>query len=297
LNIGKYLLIINPVSGRGRTGRLIPHIRSLLKEKGVLYELRITSRPGEATELARMAASGGFTCIVAVGGDGTAHEVINGLVGHDSAFGMIPTGGGNDFPKAAGIPLEIPKAVQTLIQGRRRRVDLGLIGDSYFINGLGIGLDGAVSHRYRDMKRLRGELGYLWGAVQEALRFKGFQVEIRIPDWSYRGTVLLTGASNGPCQGGDFKIAPDAKVDDGLLDIHIIRDMSPLSRLIRIPKVRKGNHLGLKEVEIRRAPWMEVSLDSRLPAHLDGEPFHLEPGKHRIEIVPRALEVISSIGE
>jgi len=297
LNREKYLLIINPTSGRGRTGRLIPYLQSLLEAKKVLHEFRLTSRPGEATELAREATASGFPYIVAVGGDGTAHEVVNGLIGYHSVFGMIPTGGGNDFPKAAGIPLEIPQAVETLIQGRRRHVDVGLLGNSYFINGLGIGLDGAVSHRYRKMKRLRGELGYLWGAIQEALSFEGFQVEIKTPDWSYKGMVLLMGASNGPCQGGDFKIAPDARVDDGLLDIHVIRDMSPVRRLIQIPKVRQGTHLSLKEVEIRRAPWMEISIDRSLPAHLDGEPFYLEPGRHRIEIVPRALEVISSVGE
>ena len=295
MNREKYLLIINPVSGRGRTGRLIPYLQTLLDANKIPYEFRITTGPGQATELAKDAVGLGFGQIVSVGGDGTAHEVVNGLIGSRVVFGMIPTGGGNDFPKAAGIPLEISKAVETLANGFRRRVDVGLLGGRYFINGLGIGLDGAVSYRYRSMKLLRGEVGYIWGAVQEALIFKGFPVEIAIPDWSYNGLVLLIGASNGPSQGGDFKIAPDATIDDGLLDIHVIRDMPPIRRLIQIPKVRQGKHLSLEEVIIKRAPWMEIGLEHMLPAHLDGESFLLEPGRHRVEVVPKALEVLSSI--
>lgn len=293
----KYILIVNPTAGRGRTQKLISHLESLLEANKIQYELRLTLRTGGATEMAREALARGFNYIVAVGGDGTAHEVVNGIIGSSAVFGMIPTGGGNDFPKAAGIPLEISQAIVTLARRQSRRIDVGLIGDRYFINGLGIGLDGAVSHRYRNMKRLKGELGYLWGAVQEALTFKGFEVEITIPGWSYKGAVLLMGASNGPSQGGDFKLAPEAKVDDGSLDIHVIRDMTPIRRLLQIPKVRQGKHLSLSEVEIRRAPWMEINLDRPLPAHLDGEPFYLEPGRHRIEVVPKALEVISSVRE
>ena len=293
----KYLLIVNPAAGRGRTRKLLPQLEKLLATNKILYEFRLTIRPGEATQIAREALAQGFKYIVSVGGDGTAQEVVNGLIGSSAVFGMIPTGGGNDFPKAAGIPLEISRAIITLAKGQRRRVDVGLLGDRYFINGLGIGLDGAVSHRYRNMKLLSGKLGYFCGAVQEALTFKGFQVEITIPDWSYKGRVLLMGASNGPCQGGDFKLAPEARVDDGLLDIHVIRDMTSVRRLIQIPKVRQGNHLSLSEVEIRRAPWMEIKTDQSLPAHLDGEPFHLQPGKHKVEVVPKALEVISDVEE
>jgi YegS/Rv2252/BmrU family lipid kinase len=295
LKIDNYLLIINPSAGRGRTGKLLPTLQALLEAKKISYEFRLTSRPGEATELAREAVSQGFAYIVAVGGDGTAHEVVNGLMGTPAVFGMIPTGGGNDFPKAAGIPLEIPQAIETLARGWRRRIDLGLLEGRYFINGLGIGLDGAVSHRYRKMKYLRGGLGYIWGAVNEALTFRGFQVEVTIPDWTYKGPALLVGASNGPSQGGDFKLAPKAKVDDGLLDIHVVQDMPPLRRLIQIPKVRKGTHLSLKEVEIRPASWIEVTLDRALPAHLDGEPFYLESGSHRVEVVAKGLEVISGV--
>ncbi|HEX3034190.1 MAG TPA: diacylglycerol kinase family protein [Thermodesulfobacteriota bacterium] len=288
----EYLLIVNPVAGRGRTRKLLTSLRALLESKKIPNEVWFTSRRGEATELTRKAIAQGFTYIVSVGGDGTAHEIANALIGSSAVLGIIPAGGGNDFPKAVGVPLEIPRAVETLISGRRRRVDVGLLKGEYFINGLGIGLDGAVSHRYQQMKYLRGVPGYFWGAVYEAFAFKGFRVEIVTPDWKHNSIVLLTGASNGQSQGGNFKLAPEAKVDDGLLDIHVIQDMSPLKRFINIPKVLQGKHLSLKEVQIKRVPWVEITLDRHLPAHMDGEPFRLEPGTHRIEAVPGGLEVM-----
>ncbi len=289
----KYLFIINPAAGQGRTAGLFNSIKPLLARRGIPFEYKFTSGPGQAIGFARDARDRGFTHIVAVGGDGTSHEVVNGIIGSSMIFGTIPSGSGNDFPKSAGIPLDTAQAVETVFSGRVRSVDVGKLGDSFFINGLGIGLDGAVSHRFKKLKRMRGQLGYLLGAVQEALTFEGFGVDITINDWSYKGTLLLTGASNGVYQGGKFKLAPDARVDDGLLDFHIIKDMSSLQRLVKIPKVLKGTHSGLTEVELIRGSVMDISIESTLPAHMDGEPFYLDPGTHRIEAVPGALRIMS----
>ena len=290
----EYLFIVNPVAGRGRTQAILPSLRELLARQKILCELRLTSEPGEATKLAQEGVQMGFTRIVSVGGDGTVHEVANGLIGSAVALGVIPTGSGNDFCKAINIPVELPKAVETLVRGQVRRVDVGRLGRRCFVNGLGVGLDGAVSHRYRLMRHLRGELGYLWGAIHEALTFQARPIELKTADWSYHGPALLAGASNGQYQGGNFKLAPQAVVDDGLLDVYVIHDMIPLKRLIQIPKVRQGRHLSLEELEIRRAPWVEISSESSLPAHMDGEPFQLAQGKHRIEVLPQQLQVIST---
>lgn len=256
------------------------------------FDHYFTSKSGEATDLAREGINRGFTHIISVGGDGTAHEVVNGIAGSRVIFGMIPAGSGNDFPKAAGIPLEIPRAIEILASRSTKRVDLGLFGNQYFINGLGIGLDGAVSHRFRNMKRFRGELGYLIGAIQEALTFKSFEVKIITTAWQYRGTALLIGATNGPYHGGGFKLAPNAVIDDGLLDIYIFHDLPKLQRLILLPKVRSGSHIELKEVEIKNAKSVEIDLESRVQAHMDGEPILLEPGVHMIQVVPKALEIL-----
>ncbi len=287
-------MIVNPVAGRGRTQKLFPTLEAHLRACKLSYELRFTSRPGEAEELAKEATQRGFRGLVAVGGDGTAHEVANGLIGSSLALGVIPTGSGNDFAKAIGVPKDLPAAIELLIWGMRRRVDVGRLGARYFINGLGVGLDGAVSHRFRRMKHLRGELAYLWGAIHEALIFQPMEIDLHAPAWTYQGSALLAGASNGQYHGGNFKLAPEAQVDDGLLDVYVIQNMPPIKRLFEIPKVRRGAHLSLEEVEMRRAPWVEIAARQPLPAHMDGEPFQLEPGRHKVEVLPRALEVISA---
>jgi diacylglycerol kinase (ATP) len=293
-NSTRYLFIVNPAAGRGRTKRLLPYIEFLIKELDIPYDIRLTSAPGEATDIAKRGIAEGFEFIVAVGGDGTTHEVVNGIIDSPATLGVISTGGGNDFPKAANIPLDVPRAVETLKKGRIRKLDVGLFAEQYFVNGLGIGLDGEVSHRYKRMKYLRGELGYLWGAINAALGFRGFETEIITQEWSYIGRVLLAGASNGPFQGGNFKLAPQARVDDGLLDIHIVQEMPRIKRLINMPKVRHGKHLHLKGVHIRQSTWIEIRTEESLPAHMDGEPFYLQPGKHKIEVLPGKLRVITS---
>jgi YegS/Rv2252/BmrU family lipid kinase len=276
----------------GQNGRLVRFYKALLDGRKIPFEFRLTSGPGEAESFAREALSGGFTHIVAVGGDGTSHEVVNGILGSSIIFGAIPSGSGNDFPKSAGIPLETGEALETLFSGRVRTVDVGKLGDACFINGLGIGLDGAVSHRFKKLKHFRGQLGYIMGAVQEAFTFEGFRAEIAIGDWKFSGRLLLAGASNGIYQGGKFRLAPWARVDDGLLDFHIIKDMSPIERLVKIPNVLGGTHSGLAEVELRTGTAMEITVERRQPLLWTGAVLY-RSGRPQV-VVPKALRIMSS---
>jgi diacylglycerol kinase (ATP) len=290
----RYLFIINPAAGQGRTAGLFTSLKSRIEDRGHSFDFRITRVPGDAAAFAREGVERGYTHIISVGGDGTSHEVVKGLLGSSAIFGTIPSGSGNDFPKAAGVPLDPVRALETIFSGGVKMVDVGKLGDRYFINGLGIGLDGAVSHRFKKLKFLRGQLGYIFGAVQEAMTFEGFVTGVKIGDWEYSGRLLLAGASNGMYQGGKFKLAPEANVGDGLLDFHIIKDMQSFQRLIKIPKVLSGTHAGLEEVELRRGPEMEITVERALPAHMDGEPFYLRPGTHKISILPGALKVMTA---
>ena len=295
-----YIFIINPTAGHGRNNRASDLIREYIADKEVKYDFIYTSKPGQAQRYATQSIEEGYTHIISVGGDGTSHEIVNGLVDargnivEDIVFGIIPSGSGNDFPKSASIPLDIRSAIETVFSGNQRNVDIGKLGDRYFINGLGIGLDGAVAHRFKKLTLLRGQFGYLLGSVQEAIGFKGFHVQLKIGDWKYEGPLLLTGASNGLFQGGEFKLAPDARIDDGLLDFHIIKDMTIFNRLIKIPKVLEGSHSDLEEVDIKRATNMEITVQDRIPAHMDGEAFYLEQGTHSIDLVPEGLKILSA---
>ncbi len=287
-----FFVILNPACGRGQGERLLPQIEYFLALHQLDFEIYKTSQPLEATRVANE-ASAKFSVVVAAGGDGTVNEVANGLVGTNAAFGVIPIGSGNDFAKCLHLAPDVSPSIQALKNGHRRRVDIAKLNDRYFVNGLGIGLDGAAAHRNRSIKKLKGKAAYLWSAVYEALHYKAQTIKMRSESWQYEGIFMMAGASNGQCHGGDFLLAPQAKIDDGLLDIHLITNMHPLRRLRQIPKVKKGQHLTLPEVHMHRSPWLEFSSSQTLLAHLDGEPFVVSPGTTRIELIPNGFTVIS----
>ncbi|MBI1743312.1 diacylglycerol kinase family lipid kinase [Candidatus Acetothermia bacterium] len=288
----KFFIILNPACGRGQGRKLLTQLQQELAKQKLEYELYRTERPIDATKAATEAGKR-FSVVVAAGGDGTVNEVVNGLVGTGVAFGVIPIGSGNDFAKCLNVPPDVRAAVQILKNAKRRCVDIAKLGDRYFTNGLGIGLDGAISHRNRAIKYLHGKAAYMWAAVSEACSYRASSIQMKTPSWEYSGRFLLAGASNGHCHGGDFLLAPHAKIDDGLLDIHLVTDMKPLRRLMQIPKVKQGQHLTLPEVQMHQAPWLELTTEVPLLAHLDGEPFLMQPGQVRVHVVSEIFEVIS----
>ncbi|MFQ5794397.1 MAG: diacylglycerol/lipid kinase family protein [Candidatus Bipolaricaulia bacterium] len=294
-------LLVNPIAGKGRTRRLFPRIQRALSDRGIRFEYRWTTGPGEATELARDAVGGGFERIVAVGGDGTIHEVVNGILEREkekekereTALGVIPTGSGNDFVKSAGIPTDPFRALALVESGIVTRIDVGRIGNRYFANGLGIGLDGAVAAQMRNMRLLRGEIAYLYATVRQVLTFKNFPIKIETPEWSYQGRSLLLGLSNGRYHGGDFKLCPQAASDDGLLDLYVFEDLPVIQRLCQIPKVRVGEHMTLEVFHLHKTPKARISSPKPLIAHMDGEPMRLSGEAFEVEAVPEAIRVIT----
>jgi diacylglycerol kinase (ATP) len=288
-------VIVNLLAGRGRCRRLWPSIERALRSSQLPFRHVFTQAPGAAIEIARRAAED-FSVVVAVGGDGTIHEVATGLMGSSAKLGIIPAGTGNDFVKMLGIPPKDPiGAIEILHSGLPRRVDVGRVGERYFVNGLGVGLDGAVAWRVWRSWRWPALAPwiYLYAAVREALFFRSSDVEIVAPDWGASGRLLMVGASNGRYHGGDFLLVPHAEIDDGLFDVYMIADMAPFRRLREVPKTRRGEHITLPEVQIRRAPWVEIVSKKPLLGHLDGEPVEFPAGRLRVELLPKALEVIS----
>jgi len=287
-------VIVNLLAGRGRCRRLWPTIERALRSSRLSFRHVFTEAPGAAIAVAQRAAND-FATVVAVGGDGTIHEVATGLMGTATRLGIIPAGTGNDFVKMLGIPpLDPVSAVAILEAGHTKAVDVGRIGERYFVNGFGVGLDGAIAWRVFRSWRWPGlaRWTYLYAAVREALFFRSSDVEITAPDWRVSDTLLMVGASNGRYHGGDFKLVPDAEIDDGLFDVYMISDMPPLRRLREIPKTRRGEHISLPEVQIKRAPWIEILSKKPLLGHLDGEPTEFPAGKLQITLLPKALTVI-----
>ena len=290
----KFFLIVNPIAGHGRCHTIFPSVRRELNRRGVEFDHHFTNEPMEAADIAQMVLQKGFTHIVAVGGDGTINEVVNGMqdMSSEHPLAVIPAGSGNDFCRMNGIPLDPFAAINVLFDGRDTLIDLGHVeGDRYFVNGIGIGIDATVARDVLKATRLRGAPAYFVAAVRQVFGFRSFPVTAESEGRHRDYDCLSLGIANGRYVGGGFKMAPHADVNDGLLDLNVIEDMPIPKRLVCLPAARKGKHLGLSEVDCCQVETVEISSSSRLVAHMDGEEYRLPGNRFRVSAVPNALRI------
>ena len=287
----KYLIIINPRSGKGSNDSRFERIKHFLEENNVNFEIKMTEKRGDAEDFAQNGVKQGFTHIISVGGDGTSSEIVNAIYDKEVVFSVIPGGSGNDFPRALSIPRDFDSALKNILSGKEISVDIGRFRDRCFINGLGIGLDGAVAKRFKYLKKFGAFPGYLIGAVIEAFMFKGFNAKLSTDGIVYNNNFILLGASNGPTQGG-IRLAPDASVSDNLLDIHLIENMNFIKRLLTLSRALKAKHVGTKGVNILKLDNAELTVNSSIPGHMDGEIFILEKGVYDISLLKNRLKVL-----
>ncbi len=171
----KYLVIANPKAGTKALSPRLEQIRSAFEAKGIIHEVKFTQFPGHAAKIAAEGLREGFTHMISLGGDGTSSEIVSSIHGTEAVLGIVPGGSGNDFSKAAGIPLNTRAAVDNIFSGQMRKADVAFVDEKCFINGFGVGMDGAVAHDFAELGLRRfGSFGYVVGAVIEAFRFKGF---------------------------------------------------------------------------------------------------------------------------
>lgn len=289
----KFLFIINLASGSGIDDDRVGLIKKFMGDREIDYEIQYTGKRGDAGSFASDAVESGFSHIISVGGDGTSSEIVNSIEGKDVIFTVIPSGSANDFSKTVGIPIEFESALENVVNGEVKTVDIGKFDNRYFINGLGVGLDGAVANRFKTLRFLGGFFGYLVGALIEAFSFSGFKMEVNTGERVYKGKFLLVGASNGPTQGG-IRLAPEASVTDGLLDVHLINNMKLTKRLITLNKVLSARHTDVGEVNIVKSDRIELTVDKEVPAHMDGEPFIMKRGTYNIGIIKKGLKVLTA---
>jgi len=287
-----YFFIVNLIAGQGRCKELFPKVKVELDRRRVQYDLHFTNEPMEAVDVAKMGIDAGFSHIVAMGGDGTVNEVANGLLDSDATLAVIPAGTGNDFVRMLGIPANPIQAIDTLLDGTTRTMDLGQVSDGRcFVNGLGIGIDAQVARAVLKMERLKGAAAYMTAAVREVFTFRAFPVTLSTPEEQLELICLSLGISNGLYAGGGFKLAPKADINDGLIDICGIGDYPKPERLFRLPKVRAGTHADWRNVTYRQTTEVTVSSPKKLIAHVDGEPYRLEGDSFTVKALPNALRV------
>ena len=303
----KYLIIVNPTSGRGYAETVIPQIEECLTARGVDYELKRTERPWHAAELAEKAAAEGVDVVVAASGDGTANEVLNGLMRaraagfEKTALGLLPIGTGNDFAYGMGVGEEISENCATLAANKRILMDVGIVrgGDfpegRYFGNGVGIGFDAAVGFEAEKVRFTRGLLAYLIAAMRTVfLYYKAPTVEITYNDESFTQPSLMISIMNGQRMGGGFYMTPNASPSDGKLDLCIASEAGKLRIFELINYFLKGTQAGQPEIKIGQTSAIRVkALKGTLPAHCDGETLCKKGSELAIELMPQTLPFVT----
>ena len=230
---------------------------------------------------------------MAVGGDGTICEVVEGLHrAGEGRLGILPRGTGNDAARTLGIPLDLSGAATVLLEGRSRRVDLVAVEGRVVFNAIGVGLTGDINLRASRIKRIRGMGAYLVAALASLFRYHAPEVAITAPGHARECTMLILAVHGGPTTGGGFRLTPAADPADGLLDACFVEGMNPVRRLRRLISAMRGSLGRLPGSLELQTPWLEIRHDVPLAGHLDGNQWTFRPPLTRFEVLPGALEVL-----
>lgn len=288
----RFAVIVNPVAGRGRTTRTLPQLREIAERSGHRFDFYYTNETFHAARITDKIYRE-YDAVVAFGGDGTANEVMNGLAGTATPFGIIPEGTGNDFARSINVGRNLQRAVDLLIKYDYRLMDLGTIDDRVFLNGVGIGFDGFVNYRNKNVKILKGSLSYLYAVLSSLTLWRSIPVNIEIDGKSIKKSyIYLIAIGNGSSVGGGLKLTPDASIHDSLFDICRIQDIPIWKILANFGKLKNGTLETIKEVTITRGQQIKVSSEMALPIHFDGEVYNPNVHEVKISIVPQSAFVI-----
>ena len=304
--VAKHMVILNPAAGGGSAARAALRVEQLLAEYGLHYDLVQTERPWHAVQIARESALAGYDVVVAAGGDGTTNEVINGLMeaklggGASVPLGVLCIGRGNDFTSTVGIPEDLDLALQNLVQGHRRAIDIGRVtGGQYpegrfFGNCVGVGFDAIGTIEASKLPHLGGFLSYLIAVLKTIFLYNlGPLIEVKYDGQTLTRPSLLISVMNGRRLGGGFIMAPEAKPDDGLFDLCMAGEVSRARMFALIPHFLRGTQATQEPIITARAAHVSITaLEGSLPAQTDGEILCID-GKHlEVNLLPREMEVI-----
>jgi YegS/Rv2252/BmrU family lipid kinase len=279
--------IANPRAGRGRTDAFLTRHGGDIEER-VLW----TEAPGHGVELARQArAESDVVC--AVGGDGTVHEVVNGLMPDPVPFVVMPAGSGNDFAGMFPFPRTPAELDAVLTAGMGARIDVLECGERYCVNSSGLGFEAAVTRESLSITRLRGLPLYLTAAMRALASFDCPPMTLELADGEkIEGERLMVSVGNGVSAGGGFHLTPDALPDDGLIDLCVVARIGRARVLRLLPGAIKGRHTGAAPVTMRRTQSVTISAERPFHVHVDGEYLGETRGPMHFRVIPRCLPVL-----
>jgi diacylglycerol kinase (ATP) len=296
-------IIVNPLAGRGYATRITPLIRETFQELGADFDLVETRAAGQAIDLASQAVADGFQIVVAVGGDGTSHEVVNGMMangdGASATLGCIPAGSGNDFAVMSGAPVDVRQACEQIVHGNTRFIDVGQMRldgriTRYFDNAVGLGFDGWVTLEARKFRRMRGMALYVPVVLKTIFSsMQPVRATMTIDGETIERKVVMVAACNGPREGGSFLVAPEAQFDDGILDLSITDWMPRVAMLGMVPRFISGSHVTDPRVRLMRGREITITSEDAIIGHADGEMLPIPLHSVEIRTLPGVLRIIA----
>lgn len=295
----KAKLIVNPVSGTDAAPNYLQTINQSLRQKFHDLDIVMTTGAGDATQAAARAVEQGCSYLFIAGGDGTLNEVLNGVMRLEGAatkitFGLIPLGTGNDFAVALGLPEDVPAALDILLAGRTIEVDVGQLNDRFFVNVSAGGFIAEVSDAVNpQLKSLAGKLAYLVGGAQVLFDYDPVETSVQLIEEarSFALTMQMFAVCNSRLVGGGRLIAPDARTDDGLLDVCFIEAMSTLDFIGLLTRVSKGDHVEDERVHYFKARELRMEFARAVKVNTDGEVFETRECRYRV--LPKAARFIA----
>ncbi len=284
-------VIVNPRAGRGRGEKLSRELERRLRTLGSPFSILETRFPGHATELAAQAAREGCSHLAVLGGDGTITEVVNGLVGSEVVLGLLSVGTGNDLARSLALPYnDLASSLRVVLNGRVGSIDVGRDGDRYFVSALGVGYPADVAAETNRLQWLKGPPAFFLAVYKALNRMRVAALRIELDDRVLEVDCTSLLIQNTPFTGGGLKMAPEAKLDDGLFDVVVIDSIGRLDLMLNFPRVYRGSHLDHPNFSLYRSRRVRVTAETPLHKMCDGDVAGWLPVD--AEVLPGALKVV-----
>lgn len=283
-------LLVNPASAHGRTLKLLPVIEQELDERRIPFRVERTRGLEDGVERALQAVEAGEVPVV-ISGDGLVGAVGGAMAGSETPLGVIPGGRGNDLARVLGIPDDPVAAVRVIAAGESRRIDVGEANGKRFLGIVSVGFDSECNRLANEVTIFRSNLVYVYSLFRTLLAWKPARFTIRSESERIRTSGYSISVANNSTFGGGMRIAPEAELDDGLLDVITVGEVGKLRFVANLRKVFNGTHIDDEQVHMFRASRVEITASRPFPVYADGE--HLTELPVSVRVLPRALSVLA----